>query len=415
MKQARPGEPVEILGFDSVPDAGETVRVVESDREARHLAGERANRLKTEALARRSGAAVSLEDVFERVQQGQAVELNLVLKADVDGSLEAIQDQIAKLSHAEVALRVLHTGVGGISKSDVMLAAASGAVIIGFNVRPLPEARDARRPGGRRHPHLHRDLQDHRGAAGGDAGHARARGGRGVARHGRGAPDLPRLADRHDRRLLRHAGQDHARREGALVRDGTIVHDGRIGSLQRFKDDVSEVEEGFECGIVLENFQDIKEGDVLEAYETRKVERRARIASGRRGGRCRSWSLLTIHLHLPDNGSLKGKRKELLSVRAALTRRFGASVAEVGDQDLWQRATLAAGLVGGSAGGARARRGRHRALPARPVPGGRAGRAAARVVRRTSTLDREPRRACRLRKDSHRRGRTARGPNVRDV
>src|SRR6185312_1895449 len=141
VKKAEPGEPVEILGFDSVPDAGEFVRAVGNDREARHLASERAIRLKTEALARRKGATVSLEDVFERAREGQVVELNLVLKADVAGSLEAIQDQIAKLSHEEVPLNVLHSAAGGITQSDVMLAAASSAIIIGFNVRPLPEAK----------------------------------------------------------------------------------------------------------------------------------------------------------------------------------------------------------------------------------------------------------------------------------
>ena len=141
LKQATPGEPVEVLGFDSLPDAGEPVRAVSNDREARHLANQRAIRLKTEALARRMGVPVSLENVFERAQEaGQAVQLNLVIKADVAGSLEALQDQIAKLSTSEVALNVLHTGVGGISNSDVMLAQASGAVIIGFNVRPLPDA-----------------------------------------------------------------------------------------------------------------------------------------------------------------------------------------------------------------------------------------------------------------------------------
>ena len=135
--------PVEILGFDSVPDAGEARRAW-SRAIARRAAWPATARTvsKTEALARRRGAVMSLEDVFQRVQQGQSVDLNLVVKADVNGSLEAITGSSRKaLAPPEVKLRVLHTGVGGISKSDVMLAAASGAVIIGFNVRPLPEAR----------------------------------------------------------------------------------------------------------------------------------------------------------------------------------------------------------------------------------------------------------------------------------
>jgi translation initiation factor IF-2 len=140
LEQAGPAEPVETLGFDSVPDAGEAARVVENDRVARQLAEEREHRLKTEALARRQAASVSLEDVFERVRAGKAAELNLILKADVAGSVEAIQDEIAKLPQTDVKVNIIHTAIGGISNSDVMLAAASGAVILGFSVRPLPEA-----------------------------------------------------------------------------------------------------------------------------------------------------------------------------------------------------------------------------------------------------------------------------------
>ncbi|HEY1357882.1 MAG TPA: translation initiation factor IF-2, partial [Thermoleophilaceae bacterium] len=139
VKQATPGMPVEVLGFDGVPEAGETFRVVANEREARRLAGERANRLKTEALARRAGVRVSLEDVMARAQEG-TVELALILKADVAGSLEALIDEIAKLPQERVTVNVIHDGVGGINESDVMLAAASDAIIIGFNVRPVGNA-----------------------------------------------------------------------------------------------------------------------------------------------------------------------------------------------------------------------------------------------------------------------------------
>ncbi|MEA2264851.1 MAG: translation initiation factor, partial [Solirubrobacteraceae bacterium] len=141
VKRARPGEPVEVLGFDGVPEAGEYVRVVENERRARQLAGERANRLKTEALARRSGRKISLEDVFRLAQEGAVKDLNLVLKADVSGSLEAVEDEIAKLPQDEVSVNIIHRGVGGINESDVMLAAASNAIILAFNVRPVGEAR----------------------------------------------------------------------------------------------------------------------------------------------------------------------------------------------------------------------------------------------------------------------------------
>ena len=271
VKQATPGEPVEMLGFDSVPDAGEAVRVVDNDREARQLAGERAIRLKTEALARRKAAPVSLEDVFDRVQEGEAVELNLVLKADVAGSLEAIQDQIAKLSTAQVGLNVLHTGVGGITKSDVMLAAASGAVIIGFNVRPLPEAKTLADHEGvdiRTYTVIYKITEELRAAMQGMLEPEEVEESLGMAevRQTFRASRIGTIAGSHviQGKITRGA-------KVRLVRDGTIVYDGTIGSLKRFKDDAREVEEGFECGIVLENFHDVKDGDVIEAYETRKV------------------------------------------------------------------------------------------------------------------------------------------------
>jgi translation initiation factor IF-2 len=143
VEQAVPGQPIEVLGFDGVPEAGETFRVVENDRTARAQAGERANRLKNEALARRSGRKLSLEDVFRRSREGDLQELALVVKGDVAGSVEALEDEIAKLPQDEVQVNVLHRGVGGINESDVMLAAASDAVIIGFNVRPVGDAANA--------------------------------------------------------------------------------------------------------------------------------------------------------------------------------------------------------------------------------------------------------------------------------
>jgi translation initiation factor IF-2 len=272
-KQALPGEPVEILGFDSGPDAGESVRVVANDREARHLASERAIRLKTEALARRRSAVVSLEDVFSRAREGEAVELNIVLKADVAGSIEAIQDQIAKLSHAEVPLNVLHTGVGGITQSDVMLATASGAVIIGFNVRPLPEAKTLADQEGvdiRTYTVIYKITDELKAAMQGMLAPEEVEESLGMAevRQIFRASRIGTIAGCHvvQGKIIRTANL-------RVVREGTIVYDGRIASLKRFKDDVREVEEGFECGIVVENFQDVKEGDVLEAYQTRQVER----------------------------------------------------------------------------------------------------------------------------------------------
>ncbi len=273
VKHAEPGEPVEILGFDGVPEAGEHVHVVENDRRARQLAGERAQRLKTESIARRSGMKVSLEDVFKRAQQGQVQELALVLKADVAGSLEALEDEIAKLPQREVAVTIVHRGVGGINESDVMLAAASEGVVLGFNVRPVGDARAAAEREGveiRTYTVIYRVIEDLR-----------------AAMEGMLEPEEVEetLGEVEIKQLFKASrvgtiagsvvteGKVTPGAKARLVRDGTVVYDGEIASLRRFQDDVKEVTAGQECGIVLKDFQDVKEGDILEVYATRKVER----------------------------------------------------------------------------------------------------------------------------------------------
>src|SRR4051794_29405819 len=270
-KQATPGMPVEVLGFDGVPEAGEQFRVVSNEREARRLAGERANRLKTEALARRAGVKVSLEDVMARAQEG-TVELPLILKADVAGSLEALADEIAKLPQERVVVNVIHDGVGGINESDVMLASASDAVIIGFNVRPVGNARQVADQEGveiRTYSVIYKVIEDLRDAMEGMLEPEEVE---------ETVANVEVRATFKASRVGTIAGcyvVDGTVRRGAqvrLVRDGTVVYDGRVGSLRRFKDDVREVTAGLECGIVLENFADIKEGDMLEVYETKQVE-----------------------------------------------------------------------------------------------------------------------------------------------
>ena len=226
VKRATPGQPVEVLGFDGVPEAGEIVRVVENERRARQLAGERANRLKTEALARRSGRKVSLEDVFKLAQEGAVKELGLVVKADVAGSLEAIEDEIAKLPQQEVAVNIIHRGVGGINESDVMLAVGLRGGDPRLQRAPRRRRPPDRRARGGRDPLLRGHLPGDRGAARRDAGNARAGRGGDLAGPGRGAPAVPSLAHRHDRGLVRDRGQGHARREGAggARRHGDLRH-----------------------------------------------------------------------------------------------------------------------------------------------------------------------------------------------
>jgi translation initiation factor IF-2 len=273
LKRAMPGQPVEVLGFDGVPEAGEHVRVVENERRARQLAGERANRLKTEALARRSGRKVSLEDVFKLAQEGTVKELGLLVKADVAGSLEAIEDEIAKLPQQEVKVNIIHRGVGGINESDVMLAAASDGVILAFNVRPVGDARQiADREGVeiRSYAVIYRAIEELRAAMQGmlEPAEVETPLGQAEVRQLFKASRIGTIAG-----SFVTEGKVTRGSRVRVVREGTVIYDTRIESLRRFNEDAREVAGGFECGIVLANFQDLHEGDVLETYETRQVER----------------------------------------------------------------------------------------------------------------------------------------------
>src|SRR5215204_1163685 len=271
LKEATPGMPVEVLGFDGVPDAGETFRVVQNDREAKRVANERSIRVKQEALARQGGRRVSLEDVLARAERGEK-ELNLVLKADVAGSLEALADEIVRLPQEQVQVNIIREGVGGIAESDVMLAAASDAVIIGFNVRPVGNAAQVADREGveiRTYSVIYNIIEDLRAAMEGllDAKEVEEAVGTAEVRATFKASRVGTIAGSYV--------TDGVMRRGVqcrLVRDGTVVYDGRIGSLRRFKDDVREVTAGMECGIVLENYPDPKEGDVIEAHEIKQVE-----------------------------------------------------------------------------------------------------------------------------------------------
>ena len=273
VEEATPGTPVEVLGFDGVSEAGEHVQVVENERKARQLAQERETRLKTEQLARRQARKVTLEEVFQRASEGQLKELNIVLKADVSGSLEALEDEIAKLPQDQVPVNVIHAQTGGINESDVMLAAASDAVIIGFNVRPLADARRAAESEGidiRTYTVIYKVTEDLRAAMEGllEPEEVEEALGQAEIKQTFKASRVGTIAGCEviDGKVTRAAGV-------RLVRDGTIVWTGKIGSLRRFKDDVAEVDAGQECGIVLEGYADVKEGDVLEFFETRQVEK----------------------------------------------------------------------------------------------------------------------------------------------
>jgi translation initiation factor IF-2 len=273
LQDAGPGDPVEILGFDHPPPAGEMARVVANERTARQLAQHRGERLRREQLAAAAGAGVSLEKLFSQMQQGGVQDLNLILKGDVDGSVEAAVSELQKIQHPEVRVRVIHQGVGGITEGDVNLAAASNALVVGFNVRPNAEARQlAEREGVeiRTYRVIYRLTEDIEQALVGmlapvtteeTIGEAEVRQLFRVSRLGTIAGSYVR------------SGVVRRNAQARIVRDGTVIHETTVAQLKRFKDDVREVEEGFECGILLEGFNDVKEGDVLEIFETRQVER----------------------------------------------------------------------------------------------------------------------------------------------
>jgi translation initiation factor IF-2 len=272
VKDAKPGEPVEIVGFKTPPPAGELARVVENERQAHDLAQRRGERLRREQLAQRSRGP-SLETLFAEMQEGGVQDLNLILKGDVVGSVEAAESELAKIQHPEVRVNVIHAAVGGITENDVNLAAASNAMVIGFNVRPSAEARAlAEREGVeiRTYRVIYQLTEDIEQALVGML---------------RPVTEESTIGEAEVRALFRSsrvgtiAGSyvtGGVIRRGArcrIVREGAVIYDTTIDQLRRFKDDVREVQEGFECGIHLENFNDVKEGDVLEAYEVRQIER----------------------------------------------------------------------------------------------------------------------------------------------
>ena len=272
VEAAVPGMPVEVLGFDGVSDAGEFAQVVENDRQARQQAQERANRLKTEALARRQARKVSLDEVFARVQEGDIKELNIVLKADVAGSLEALQDELAKVPQERVAINIIHSQTGGINESDVMLASASEAIIIGFNVRPLADARRAAEREGvdvRTYSVIYKITEDLRNAMEGllEAVEVEEAVGEAEVKQTFKASKVGRIAG-----CIVTEGKASRTAGVRLVRQGTVIWTGKLGSLRRFKDNVQEVEEGQECGVVLDGYADVKEEDVLEFFQTKQVE-----------------------------------------------------------------------------------------------------------------------------------------------
>jgi translation initiation factor IF-2 len=273
VEQVLPGEPVEVLGLNGTPEAGDDFGVVESEGRAREVSAFRNNQLRAEDAATALGARGSLDQLFSKIKEGTANELPIVVKTDVRGSLEAIQGAIGKISTDEVKVRLLHGAVGGINESDVTLAQASGALIIGFNVRANAQARERAKRDAvdiRYYSVIYDVVDDVKEMLSNKLaptlkeriiGQARVKQVFGISKVGKIAGC--EVIDG----LVRRTAKIR------LLRDDVVMHDGPLKSLKHFKDDVREVRAGSECGIGIEAFQDVQEGDIIEAYEVDSVAR----------------------------------------------------------------------------------------------------------------------------------------------
>ena len=268
---AGPSQPVEVLGFGEVPSAGDVMNVAEVDKLSRQVAEERRDKLKAEQI--RNMSKVSLDDLFSQIEAGNVKDLNIIVKADVQGTVEAIKQALEKLSNDEVRVRCIHGGVGAITGSDIVFASASNALVIGFNVRPDATAREAaerEKVDVRTYSVIYNVIEDVESAMKGLFAPVYKEVALGTAevRNTFKVSGVGTIAGAYvkDGKITRSA-------QVRVVRGGIVLHDGKIASLKRFKDDVKEVASGYECGIGIENFNDIREGDMIEAYTMEQIER----------------------------------------------------------------------------------------------------------------------------------------------
>ena len=271
VSEAGPSMPVEVLGFNEVPDAGDTLNAVEADKLSRQVAEERRDKIKAAQLKNLS--KVSLDDLFNQMAEGELKVLNIIVKADVQGSVEAVKQALEKLSNDEVRVKCIHGGVGAITGSDIMFASASNAIVIGFNVRPDATARAAAERENvdvRTYRVIYSAIEDVENAM------------RGMFKPVYQEVELGRISVRETFRVSGvgtiagayvQEGKVTRNAQVRVVRDGIVLHDGKIGSLKRFKDDAKEVVAGYECGISIDNFNDIQQGDTIEAYVVEEVKR----------------------------------------------------------------------------------------------------------------------------------------------
>jgi translation initiation factor IF-2 len=269
--EAGPSKPVQVLGWSQVPSSGDEFREVADEREARHVAAEREARARAAELV--TSRPPTLQDLMRQAERQEIPELNMIVKADVQGSLGALTDAFLKLPQDEVRVNIVRSAAGGITEDDVSLAMASNAIVVGFNVRPDKQARElADREGVdiRLYRVIYDAIDDVRSALSGmlKPEERERELGRAEVRTLFRVPRIGVVAGCYvtDGKIERDA-------QARLVRDGVVVYEGKIGSLRRFKDDVKDVAQGYECGIAIEGYQDVKEGDLIEAFEVHEVAR----------------------------------------------------------------------------------------------------------------------------------------------
>jgi translation initiation factor IF-2 len=269
--EAGPSTPVEVTGFQDVPEAGDLLQVVEDESKARGIAEHRAMEQRRRTLGASAPTRLSLDQLFESIEAGEVKELPVIVKADVQGSVEVLKDTVTKLSTEKVKVQVLHSGVGAISTNDVILASASNAIILGFNVRPersAVELAEKEEVEIRLHTVIYELTEELTKAMTGllEPTFREVTAGRAEVREIFKVPKAGQVAG-----CMVTEGVIPRNATVRLLRDNVVVHEGKIGSLRRFKEDVSEVRQGFECGIALERYQDVKPGDVIEAYTKEEV------------------------------------------------------------------------------------------------------------------------------------------------
>jgi translation initiation factor IF-2 len=270
VKSAGPSVPVEVLGFSEVPEAGDILYAVGDDKLARQVAEERKEKIRDTSI--RSTARASLDDLFSQIEQGELKDLNIIIKADVQGTAEAVRQALERLSNDKVRVRVIHSGVGTINESDVILASASNAIIIGFNVRPpgnVVELAEKEKIDIRLYRIIYNAIEDVEAAMKGmlEPTYREVVLGFAEVRNTFRISSVGTVAGCYitNGKVTRNANV-------RIVRDGIVVHEGTISSLKRFKDDVREVAAGYECGIGISNFNDIKEGDIIEAFIEEEIQ-----------------------------------------------------------------------------------------------------------------------------------------------